>query len=208
MEKQPGQLWIIAAPSGAGKTSLVNALLEKNPGVELSISYTSRAKRPGEVDGQHYYFISDAEFETRQAAGDFLESARVFGHYYGTSKSFVNQKLSAGINVILEIDWQGAEQIKASFSAAKSIFILPPSLDALRKRLQNRNQDDHAVIEQRMTKAVAEISHCPDFDYWVVNQDFVDALAEVEAIIVGSHPQASNQKRKLQDLLANLLKSS
>ncbi|NND45053.1 MAG: guanylate kinase [Xanthomonadales bacterium] len=198
-------LFVIAAPSGGGKTSLVNALLSADPGLALSVSHSTRPARPGEVDGQHYHFTRPEDFERMAREGAFLEHAIVFGHAYGTHAGALQQQLDEGFDVILEIDWQGAAQVRAAFPEACSIFILPPSLAVLRERLSRRGQDSAEVIEGRMREAQAEISHWREFDYLVVNEDFEHALGDLRAIIrarrLGREPQA----KRYTDLLAELL---
>jgi guanylate kinase len=207
-----GNLYLISAPSGAGKTSLVKALLQAHaepgyPGAGLcvSVSYTTRPKRPGEVDGVNYHFVDVSTFNSMQDHGDFLENAVVFGNFYGTSRTWVEQRLSEGWDVILEIDWQGAAQIKRLLSAAVSIFILPPSLEALCERLTNRGQDDDAVIAERMAKAVHEMSHYGDADYLVVNDEFERALADLRAIFRANLLRRAVQTERHEALLASLL---
>ena len=178
-----GRLYVVAAPSGAGKTSLVNALVKAVSGVQLSISHTTRAIRPGEENGVHYFFTTQPEFEALIAEGAFLEHATVFTHYYGTSRTFVEQTLAAGRDVILEIDWQGHEQIKQLFPSSIGIFILPPSMEALRERLTSRKQDSAEVIAARLADAKEAVSHLPSFEYVVMNDDFNTALAELSAIL-------------------------
>jgi guanylate kinase len=180
-----GRLFILSAASGTGKTSLANALVESTPDVEFSVSHTTRAPRPGEKYGVHYFFVSHAEFEAMIAAGQFLEHARVFDNYYGTSRAQVEQRLKQGKRVILDIDWQGARSIKGRMPEAVSIFLLPPSRAALEERLTKRGQDSAEVIASRMAKAMAEISHYREFDHVVVNDDFAAALADLQAIISG-----------------------
>lgn len=182
-ESHQGSLFIIAAPSGGGKTSLVNALLKTDPRLVLSVSHTTRAARPGEIDGQHYYFVDEAEYEQMVNKGDFMEYARVFDHHYGTNRNSVARQLEQDRDVILEIDWQGARQVRAVFPDCCSIFIIPPSLEDLRKRLTGRGQDSASVIQRRMRDARAEISHWAEFDYLVVNDNFDAALEELLAII-------------------------
>lgn len=181
--KNRGDLFIIAAPSGAGKTSLVNALLANDEQLTLSISHTTRPARPGEVDGQHYHFVSPSDFEQMAANGDFLEHARVFDNHYGTNRNSVAEQLDRGKDVILEIDWQGARQVRAAFPDCLMIFIIPPSLETLRERLTGRRQDSASVIQRRMRDAQAEISHWAEFDQLVVNDDFDTALEELRTII-------------------------
>jgi guanylate kinase len=180
-----GRLFIFSAASGTGKTSLANALIESVPDVEFSVSHTTRAPRPGEKYGVHYYFVSREEFEMMVAAGQFLEHAQVFDNYYGTSRPQVEQRLKQGKSVILDIDWQGARSIKTRMPEAVSIFILPPSRAALEERLIKRGQDSPDVIARRMRDAVSEMRHHDEFDYVVVNDDFEAALADLRAIISG-----------------------
>lgn len=200
-----GSLFIIAAPSGAGKTSLVNALLKKDGRLSLSISHTTRAPRPGEINGQHYHFVSEAEFERMVGAGDFMEHARVFDHCYGTNRHTVSEQLEQGRDVILEIDWQGARQVRAVFPDCCSIFIIPPSLETLRKRLKGRGQDSEEVIQRRMRDAQAEISHWDEFEYLVVNDDFDAALDELIAIIDDHRQHKPHIMNKNHQLLAQQL---
>lgn len=167
-----GTLYVIAAPSGAGKTSLVKALINTLPDVKVSVSYTTRQKRPQEKEGVDYHFVDETEFETMIANGTFLEHAKVFGYYYGTSRHWVEKHLQAGEDVILEIDWQGAYQIRQQFAQSISIFILPPSFDLLRERLLYRNQDNPEVIERRLAAAVSEMKHYQEFDYLIINAAF------------------------------------
>jgi guanylate kinase len=201
----PGQLFIVAAPSGAGKTSLVNALVAGDTQLEISVSYTTRAARPGEIDGQHYHFTSTPRFEQMRANGEFLEHARVFDHLYGTHGDTTRDILASGRDVVLEIDWQGARQVRASYPRCHSIFILPPSLEALRARLGQRGQDSAAVIEGRMAKARAEISHSDEFQYVVVNDDFQVALKELAAVVENCRRGKALTTPKYHDLLAELL---
>lgn len=182
---KPGTLFILSAPSGAGKTTLAKALVDALPDVAISVSHTTRSKRPGERDGVDYIFVSDAEFLASVEAGEFLEHAQVFGNRYGTSRGAVERLLQQGKDVILDIDWQGARAVKKAMPQAKSIFILPPSRDALAQRLAGRGQDSTAVIERRMRAAISEMEHYKEFDYQVVNDDFAAALADLKAIIAG-----------------------
>lgn len=198
-------LYIVAAPSGAGKTSLVDALLKTLANVKVSISHTTRKPRPGEVDGKNYFFITKEQFQAKIAHHDFLEYAEVFENYYGTSVSFVEQQLSQGTDVILEIDWQGARQIKAKFQYSIGIFILPPSLDILRQRLQNRAQDNEEVIAKRMAAAGNEMSHYKEYEYLVVNDDFDHAVEQLKSIILANRCLKRIQAEKHQGLLAELL---
>lgn len=207
-----GNLYLISAPSGAGKTSLVKALVQSHnepgypgPGLCVSVSYTTRQKRPGEIDGVNYHFVDVATFKSMQDRGDFLEHALVFGNYYGTSRTWVEGRLADGWDVILEIDWQGAAQIKQLMPDALSIFILPPSLEALRERLTNRGQDGEDVIAERMAKAVHEMSHYEQADYLVVNDSFDRALADLQAIFRANLLRRQVQAERHAALLASLL---
>jgi guanylate kinase len=182
---KPGTLFILSAPSGAGKTTLAKALVDALPDVAISVSHTTRPKRPGERDGIDYIFVSDAEFLASVEAGEFLEHAQVFGNRYGTSRAAVERLLQQGKDVILDIDWQGTRAVKKAMPQAKSIFILPPSRDALAQRLAGRGQDSTAVIERRMRAAISEMEHYKEFDYQVVNDDFAATLADLKAIIAG-----------------------
>jgi len=201
-----GSLIIVTAPSGAGKTSLVQALIDRNGNDRLcvSVSHTTRPKRPGEEDAINYHFVSQEEFKAMLAANDFLESAQVYGNYYGTSKKWVSTQTTAGKDVILEIDWQGARLVRSLMQQACSIFILPPSLRALRQRLTARGQDKSETIEQRMQQAVEDISHVQEADYVVVNEDFDIAIADLEAIIRSQQltlaKQQTNNARLLEEL--------
>jgi len=176
---------VLSAPSGAGKSSLAKALVDSMPNMAVSVSHTTRPRRPGEQQGIHYFFIDEPEFQAMVEAGRFLEHARVFGHHYGTSREAVEELLRQGKNVILDIDWQGARAIKRQMPQAKTIFILPPSQAALRERLGGRGQDPREVIEQRMRAAVSEMTHYSEFDYKVVNDDFDAALQDLKAIVRG-----------------------
>ena len=182
---KPGTLFILSAPSGAGKTTLAKALADALPDVAISVSHTTRPKRPGEREGIDYIFVSDTEFLASVEAGEFLEHAQVFGNRYGTSRGAIERLLQQGKDVILDIDWQGARAVKKAMPQAKSIFILPPSRDALAQRLAGRGQDSTAVIQQRMRAAISEMEHYKEFDYQVVNDDFAAALADLKAIIAG-----------------------
>ncbi len=178
-----GTLFIITAASGTGKTSLVKELLASTANLTVSISHTTRAPRPGESDGVHYHFTTVAQFEKLIGESAFLEHAQVFDNYYGTSRQAVTELLDAGTDVILEIDWQGALQVKEKFSDAVMIFILPPSRDALRHRLSNRGQDSDEVIEKRLAGSITEMRQYDKFDYVVINDEFTDALADLQTII-------------------------
>ena len=195
-----GILYIVSAPSGAGKTSLVRALLKNNSGIRLSISYTTRAARSGEVAGRDYHFVSREQFETMLAAQEFLESAEVYGNYYGTTRAGIQRDLDAGHDILLEIDWQGAAQVRQHFPDLVSIFILPPSFNALRTRLTSRGQDNSDVIEQRLTAAAEDVSHADAFDYIIVNDDFEEALADLTAIARSVRLTGGRQTRRHQPL--------
>lgn len=200
-----GSLFIITAASGTGKTSLVKQLLATTNDLTVSISHTTRSPRPGEVNGQHYHFIKKENFVTAINEGKFLEHAEVFGNYYGTSESSVKAQLEAGIDVILEIDWQGALQVKKIFTAATMIFILPPSLSTLRQRLSTRAQDSVAVIEQRLAGAVSEMAQYVNFDFIIINDNFEVALTELKAIIVADRQTLSRQQRHHRRIIEALL---
>lgn len=206
-----GCLFLISAPSGAGKTSLVKALLQaastSSSGTDLcvSVSHTTRAMRPGEVEGVNYHFVDVPTFRAMQAHGDFLEHAEVFGNLYGTSRSWVERKLAEGCDVILEIDWQGADQIKTLLPDSVSIFIFPPSRKALEERLNNRGQDKPEVIATRMANAVGEMSHYEQGDYLVINDDFNKALADLQAIFRSGPLRKDVQKARNKALLDALL---
>lgn len=203
-----GDLFIIAAPSGGGKTSLVSALLKRDPRLVLSVSHTTRAPRPGEVDGQQYHFVSEASFLKMVAAGDFMEYAQVFDHYYGTNRQAVARQLAENKDVILEIDWQGARQVRSVFEGSCAIFIIPPSLATLRSRLNSRAQDSEQIIDRRMRDAQAEISHWREFDYLVVNDDFDAALEELLTIINDHRARRPHKVNEAHQNLAQLLGSS
>lgn len=200
-----GKLYIISAPSGAGKTSLVKQLVTDLDSLTVSISHTTRQMRPGETHGKDYYFVTTDEFQDMQKQQAFLEHAQVFDNFYGTAQQTVEETLKLGLDVILEIDWQGAEQIKKLLPDSLSIFILPPSTKILLQRLRNRGQDDEQIIARRMRDAVAEISHYAEFDYLVVNDDFALALSELKSIIIANRLTQQRQQQHLQTLLASLL---
>lgn len=201
----PGTLFTVSAPSGAGKTSLVEALDQRCQSLQVSVSHTTRSMRPGELDGVSYHFVTEAAFTEMLSRSAFLEHARVFDNYYGTSEDWVAQQLKAGMDVILEIDWQGAQQIKRLRPESVSIFILPPSRQALRHRLTQRGQDDEGVIAQRMDQAVEEISHYPEADYIVVNDNFDQALDELQCIVDAQRLRTDSQMIHWEGLLTELL---
>lgn len=202
-----GVLYTVSAPSGAGKTSLVKALVESNPEVCVSISHTTRPIRPGEKDGVNYHFVDHAAFEQMLEEGAFLEYARVFGNLYGTSQRWVEETLTQGMDVILEIDWQGAAQVRKLMPGTVSLFILPPSLASLRQRLTGRGTDDPAVIEARMNEAISEMSHYVEADYLIINDDFTVALAQFQALITSQHLRQDHQVLRHRALLEALLNS-
>lgn len=199
-----GTLFIVTAPSGAGKTSLVKALIEREQQLRVSVSHTTRAKRPGEEDGVNYHFVDEAAFMDMLRTGSFFESAQVYDNHYGTSQLWVNEQLEAGLDVILEIDWQGAVQVRNLDPKACSIFILPPSLETLKIRLLNRAQDDTETIEKRMSEAVAEISHVAEANFVVINDDFDTALEDLCAIIRSCRLTMKYQETNQAALFASL----
>ncbi|WP_337879546.1 guanylate kinase [Rheinheimera sp.] len=205
MQDLPGNLFIISAPSGAGKSTLINALLKKHADMQLSISHTTRAPRPGETNGVQYHFTDVPSFQQLIEQQQFLEWAEVFGNYYGTSKSAISDQLARGIDVFLDIDWQGARQMKAQLPFISSIFILPPSVAALEQRLNQRGQDSAEVIAGRMAQARAEISHADEYDYWIVNDNLQQAIAEFEAVILSHRLRKAKQVQRQSALLTGLL---
>lgn len=200
-----GTLFIVSAPSGAGKTSLVKALLDRSPGLTVSVSHTTRGKRPAEQDGIDYFFTSRATFEHMIEEQAFLEHAKVFDNYYGTARAYVLAELQKGLDVILEIDWQGAQQVRVAMPESHSIFVLPPSRSALEQRLRDRGQDSEDVIARRMGDALHEMSHYDEFDHIVVNDDFDTALEDLEAVIRAQRLSRAAQNHRLRRLLADLL---
>ena len=197
-----GSLFLVSAPSGAGKSTLVNALLARDADIKLSISYTTRAPRPGEEDGREYHFISVDDFITRKNNHEFLECAEVHGNYYGTSRVLINQFMQAGTDMLLEIDWQGAQQVKLQFPHSVGIFILPPSIDALELRLKKRGQDSEQTINRRLLAAGGEIAHAPEFEYVIINQEFEVALSELIAIVKATRCRFNQQAARNLDLFA------
>lgn len=205
MRPQRGKLFVIAAPSGAGKTSLVRALMQRQPQLRFSISYTTRAKRPAESEGHDYFFVDKPTFQQMIDEGKFLEHAQVFDNFYGTSRAQVESLLAAGDNVLLEIDWQGAQQIRRAMPACESIFILPPSRRELERRLRTRATDTDEVIARRLRDSIADMSHWNEFDYVVVNDDFERATADLETIISGNGGPLRRDRFELQTLVHSLL---
>ena len=201
-----GTLYTVSAPSGAGKTSLVNALIERTRNLRVSVSHTTRPMRPGEEDGINYHFVDEETFTQMLERAEFLEHAQVFGNYYGTSQAWVEQQLAEGTDVILEIDWQGARQVKRLMPQTRAIFILPPSRETLIQRLTARGQDDSAIIAARTAEAVEEMSHYVESDFLVVNSDFGQALQELQAIVSSQRLRLDRQKLVLAPLLDELLR--
>ncbi|WP_205439090.1 guanylate kinase [Edwardsiella tarda] len=202
-----GTLYIVSAPSGAGKSSLIQALLKTQPAYDsrVSVSHTTRASRPGEQHGEHYYFVSVDEFQAMIARDDFLEHAEVFGNYYGTSRQAIEKVLAQGIDVFLDIDWQGARQVCNKMPQARSIFILPPSREELARRLHGRGQDSDEVIAGRMAKAVSEMSHYSEYDYLIINDDFDVALQDLRTIIRAERLRRERQQLRHDALISKLL---
>ena len=200
-----GCLFVVAAPSGGGKSSMVNALLEREPGIRLSVSYTTRPPRPGEEEGRHYHFVDAAHFRELSDRGEFLESAHVHGNWYATSATWLRSQVAAGQDVLLEIDWQGAAQVRRLMPDSVHIFILPPSIAVLRERLMKRAQDAPEVIEARLQAAREEIRHCGDFDYVIMNQDFARAVDDLSVIVRASRLTSPRQRVRHARVLADLL---
>ena len=200
----PGCLFVIAAPSGGGKTSLVNALLAREPGIRLSVSYTTRKPRPGEHEGVHYHYVDEARFAALKDAGEFLEHAHVHGNWYATSSTWLAAQVAAGQDVLLEIDWQGAAQVRRLLPDSVHVFILPPSLDALRERLERRGQDAPDVIACRLAGAVDEMRHWQEFDYVIINQDFATAIDDLAAIVRAARLKVARQRARHARMLQSL----
>jgi guanylate kinase len=200
-----GCLFVVAAPSGGGKSSMVNALLEREPGIRLSVSYTTRPPRPGEQEGVHYHFVDPPRFVALQAQGEFLECAHVHGNWYATSRTWLTQQVAAGQDVLLEIDWQGAQQVRKLVPDSVHIFILPPSLAALKERLEKRGQDRPDVIAARLEAAREEMRHCGEFDYVIMNQDFARAVDDLSVIVRAARLTAPRQQARHARVLAQLL---
>ncbi len=199
-----GNVWIVTAPSGAGKTSLVRALLERDRQIRLSVSYTTRAPRPGERDGTDYHFVDEARFLAMLDAGEFLESAVVYGNRYGTSERWIRERIRDGVDVLLEIDWQGARQVRKLFAGAAGIFILPPSIAVLQQRLRDRGQDDAETVARRLAAARSDISHAAEFDYVIINDDFETALADLMAVVRAGRLRVQEQQQRHVSLFASL----
>ena len=199
-----GSLFMVAAPSGAGKSTLVNALLAQEPAIKLSISTTTRQPRPGEEHGREYFFTTAEDFKQRAAQGEFLEWAEVHGNYYGTSRIFVEEQMKAGTDILLEIDWQGARQVKKQFPDAAGIFILPPSIAALEERLHKRGTDEPHIITRRLLAAGGEIAHAPEFEYAIINEEFNVALAQLQAIVQATRCRFAQQAARNASLFAQL----
>jgi guanylate kinase len=204
-DTEPTHLYVISAPSGAGKTSLVRALLEARPRLVVSVSHTTRARRVGEVEGESYYFVTVERFEALIKEGAFLEYARVFDNYYGTGRAQVEERLQQGRDVVLEIDWQGAQQVRRAQPTCISIFVLPPSRQVLEQRLRNRATDSEAVIQRRLADAATDMSHCPEFDYAIVNDSFDQALSELGSILDGRGESLRSNRAALRPFLAGLV---
>jgi guanylate kinase len=201
-----GNLFIISAPSGTGKTSLVHALLEINPHIDLSVSYTTRGPRPGEQDGKDYHFVSRETFLEMVERGEFLESAEVYGNLYGTSQIWISQEIAKGRDILMEIDWQGAAQVRRLFPDSISIFILPPSIAALGQRLKGRGKDNDAVIAKRMAAVREDVAHIAEFNYVIINDNLDDALRELNAVVLSARLRCAKQLFRHQDLINQLQK--
>jgi guanylate kinase len=200
-----GNLFIVAAPSGAGKSSLVNAVLAQEPDVRLSVSYTTRVPRPTEQHSREYHFVERPVFEAMMAAGDFLECAEVYGNFYGTSRRWISQTLDSGLDVVLEIDWQGARQVRALFPQTMSVYLLPPSLRILEVRLRGRGQDSDEVIARRLAAAQEDMAHLIEFDYVIINNDFQEAVGDLRAILRAARLTGERQRTRHALLIQNLL---
>lgn len=207
MSKVSGNLFVIAAPSGAGKSSMIEALLKRHPqgSMQVSVSTTTRQPRPGEKHGEHYYFVDEASFLAQVERGDFYEHAKVFDHYYGTSRHVIEDTLASGVDVFLDIDWQGARQVKAAYPGVHNIYILPPSTVELERRLRLRGQDSDDVIARRMAKAQAEMAHYGEFGYIIVNQDFEQSVDDLEHIVLSQRLRRSKQQIRHREILQDLL---
>jgi guanylate kinase len=202
----PGNLFIISAPSGAGKTSLVHALLGINTHIDLSVSYTTRDPRPGEQDGRDYHFVSRETFLEMAKRGEFMESAEVYGNLYGTSQTWISREITRGRDILLEIDWQGAAQVRKLFPDSISIFVLPPSIATLEQRLKGRGKDNDAVISKRMAAVREDVAHVAEFDYVIINDNLDDALRELDAVVVSARLRCTKQLSRHHDLINQLQK--
>lgn len=207
-DPHPGRLFLVTAPSGAGKSSLVTGLLKRDPSIRLSISFTTRQPRPGEVNGREYHFVTIPEFEAMKARGEFLESALVHGNYYGTNRPWIESEMRQGRDVLLEIDWQGAAQVRKRFPGTVGIFILPPSMQALTWRLKHRGTDAPEVIAKRLAGAGGEMAHACEFEYVIINDDFETALKELQAIVTASRLTYGQQAVKRREQFIELGVSS
>ena len=201
-----GNLFIVWAPSGAGKSSLIAALLERDKNVRQSVSFTTRAPRAGEIEGKHYHFVTPAVFQAMIEDGDFLEHAKVYGNFYGTSKKWIDEAMQNGFDVVMAIDWQGAQQIHRIFPQTVGVFILPPSLDVLRQRLTARGQDSAAVIEHRLASAHEDMSHLGEFDYVIINNEFIEAVSDLLAIFRSQRLRRDAQFKRNNGIISKLIK--
>lgn len=199
----PGTLFIVTAPSGAGKTTLVSGLLARDPLVKLSVSYATRAPRAGEVDGTHYHFVDVPTFRALRDKGEFLEWAEVHSNYYGTSRAWLEAQIAAGNDILLEIDWQGAQQVRKVFPKAVGVFILPPSVEELERRLRGRGTEDEAIVARRLAAASAEMRRAAEFDYAIINSDFSDALARLQAVVTAARQRVAQVGRRERELFAH-----
>lgn len=200
----PGNLFVVSAPSGTGKTSLVHALLNINPEIDLSVSYTTRDPRVGERDGKDYHFVSHSTFHTMMQRGEFLESAEVYGNLYGTSQTWISHEIARGRDILLEIDWQGAMQVRKTFPECVSIFILPPSVEALEQRLKGRGKDNIETIAKRMATVREEVAHVAEYDYVIINDNLNEALRELNAVVLSSRLHCAKQLSRHQALINRL----
>ena len=204
----PGNLFIVAAPSGTGKTTLVRMLLERDGGIRLSISYTTRAPRPGEADGREYHFIDVPAFHAMRENGDFLESAEVHGNFYGTSRPWILEQMAAGQDVLLEIDWQGAQQVRGLFHGSIGIFVLPPSVEELERRLRGRGQDSDEIIARRVAAALSEMRHVNEFDYVIINNKLPEAIEDLQTVVRAVRLRTASQLARHRALFSFLEQES